>query len=128
MNKIIIVFLCFSFGQSIPISEENRNSSSSNEVSSKYANLELEKFANLPPNASEEISSSEITEEDRMTQEDWGGNCTVAFFDKCKVIKSWFGYYLNPKKGPDQPKWKNYQLDCKIEPTLCMKNGLESIT
>lgn len=125
ISAISFLFLCISLVNTIPTRnlekraalEKSVTSSSlkSDSNVSQYANLELDKFANFPLNATEvNLYGNVLTPEDLTTQEDWGGNCTVAVWDKCKVISSWFGYYLNPNEGPDQPKWLNYQLDCKV--------------
>jgi hypothetical protein len=62
-----------------------------------------------------------LTQEDRMTQEEWGGNCSLADWDRCKVIKTWFGNYMD--KSDPEHLWKQSELDCILQPVLCMKNG-----
>jgi len=66
-------------------------------------------------------SQTLVTQGDKLTQEEWGGNCTLANWDKCKVVKTWFGWYLD--KVENEMKWKHLELDCVLEPVLCMKNG-----
>lgn len=57
--------------------------------------------------------------EDIKTQREWGGNCTLAHWDNCKVLASWFGKYEDPKDG----EIKEYTIDCKEEPVVCLKNS-----
>jgi len=66
-----------------------------------------------------------LSPEDSNILEEWGGNCTLADWDNCKVKKAWFGYYVNPKyaDGGNETKWLHFELDCKLEPPLCMNNG-----
>jgi len=57
--------------------------------------------------------------EDIKTQQEWGGNCTLQHWDNCKALLSWFGNYEDPKDG----EVKEYLIDCRQEPVLCLKNS-----
>ncbi|CAL8095714.1 unnamed protein product [Orchesella dallaii] len=57
--------------------------------------------------------------EDIKTQQEWGGNCTLANWDNCKVLVSWFGNYKDPK----DEEIKEYRIDCRLEPVLCLTNS-----
>lgn len=56
--------------------------------------------------------------EDIKTQQEWGGNCTLAHWDQCKVLAKYFGKYEDPKDG----EIKEYVIDCREEPVVCLTN------
>jgi hypothetical protein len=52
---------------------------------------------------------------------EWGGNCTETNWIGCSSLKTYFGAYVDPK---DPTKTvKHHEIDCKIQPILCLKNG-----
>lgn len=57
--------------------------------------------------------------DDIKTQQEWGGNCTLTNWNECKVLARWFGKYEDPKDG----EIKEYFIDCKEEPVVCLTNS-----
>lgn len=59
--------------------------------------------------------------EDIKAQQEWGGNCSAADWDKCKKTAAWFGKYISP----NNETLMEYILDCKQEPVqiLCLTNN-----
>lgn len=73
----------------------------------------------------ETVGSGEVTTEEVLTPEDenvrreWGGECTAIDWNRCNKIRQ----IVVLDVINNQFERKNLELDCLVQPVLCLKNG-----
>ncbi|ODM98893.1 hypothetical protein Ocin01_07788 [Orchesella cincta] len=77
-----------------------------------------------PERAAPEISEDEVTEEplspeDANIRKEWGGNCMVSDWNRCNKVRE----IIVQNVINNQFQTKHLELDCLLEPILCLTNG-----
>ncbi|CAL8095718.1 unnamed protein product [Orchesella dallaii] len=74
-----------------------------------------------PPEVSptKEVAEATLSPEDATIRHEWGGNCTVSDWNRCNKIRQ----IVVIDVINNQWERKNMELDCLIEPVLCLRNG-----
>lgn len=75
--------------------------------------------ANPSSNGEGEEEEEILSPEDEGVRREWGGNCTTKDWERCNKIRQ----IVVLDVINNQFQRKNLELDCLLEPILCLRNG-----